>query len=220
MNRILLVDDHPPIGEGTKHMIEENRDMTVTVVSTGIQTLELLKSQTFDVLLIDLNMPVMNGLELTRRMHKLHLDTPILIYSGYDITPYFNILIEAGISGFISKTASREQLIIAIQCALRGEAVLPVTLLKQLRRTVIHTESMGTEAPFESITINEMEQAILQEVASGKSNKEVAKILLMSQRNVEYNLTRIFAKLNVNSRSEAVVEACRLGLIPGKELLS
>jgi two-component system competent response regulator ComA len=216
---ILLVDDHPPVGEGTKHMIEEENDMKVTIVSTGMQALELLKSQTFDVLLVDLNMPVVNGLELTRRMNDQHLDAPIIIYSGYDINPHFNILVEAGISGFICKTASREQIIMAIRCALSGEAIIPVALLKQLRRKVIQIGSTVTEQFFEDVSINEKEQAILQEVANGKSNKEVAQILLMSQRTIEYNLTHIFGKLNVSSRAEAIMVAQRLGLIPGKEFL-
>lgn len=220
MINILLVDDHPPIGEGTKHMIEEENDMHATVASTGMQALELLKNQTFDLLLIDLNMPAMNGLELTQRINDLHVDTPILIYTGYDIHPYFNIGVDAGISGYISKTASREQLIMAIRCALRGETIIPITLFKQLRRKVIQVVSEGTQQIFEGVSINETEQAILQQVADGKSNKEVAKILLMSQRNVEYNLTRIFGKLNVSSRAEAIIVAHRLGLIPDKELLS
>lgn len=220
MIHVLLVDDHPPVGKGTKQMIEEENDMLATVVSTGLQALELLKSQTFDLLLIDLNMPSMNGLELTQRMNDLHLDAPILIYTGYDINPYFNIGVEAGISGFICKTASREQLIMAIRCALRGETILPISLFKQLRRKVIQVVSEGTEQIFEGVSISETEQAILQKVADGKSNKEVAKILLMSQRNVEYNLTRIFGKLNVSSRAEAILAAQRLGLIPGKEVLS
>lgn len=220
MIRILLVDDHPPIGEGSKYMIEKENDMLATVASTGMQALELLKNQTFDLLLIDLNMPVMNGLELTQRINDLHIDTPILIYTGYDIIPYYNIGVEAGISGYISKTASREQLIAAIRCALRGETIIPITLFKQLRRKVIQVASDGTEPFLEGISINETELAILQKVADGKSNKEVAKILLMSQRNVEYNLTRIFGKLNVSSRAEAIIVAHRLGLIPDKELLS
>ncbi|HVJ48364.1 response regulator transcription factor, partial [Desulfitobacterium sp.] len=125
MIEILLVDDHPSVGEGTKSMIEQKSDMKVTVVTSSTDALEVLKSRTFDVLMFDLNMPVINGLELTRRVVAINSDIPILIYTGYDISSYFNILIEARVSGFISKTASREQLVTAIRCALRGEAVIP-----------------------------------------------------------------------------------------------
>ncbi len=214
MIQILLVDDHPSVGEGTKSMIEQEDDMKVTVITSSIEALEALKSQTFDVLMFDLNMPVINGLELTRRVFTIDSDTPIIIYTGYDITAHFNILVEVCVSGFISKTASREQLITAIRCALKGEAVIPVSLLHQLRRIDARVDASENEESIKGISINEKEQAILQEVARGKGNREIADIILMSQRTVEYNLTRIFGKLNVRSRAEAIFEARRLGLIP------
>ena len=219
MIQILLVDDHPSVGEGTKSMIEQENDMKVTVVTSSMEALEVLKSQNFDMLMFDLNMPVINGLELTRRVMAIDSDTPIIIYTGYDITSHFNILVELCVSGFISKTASREQLITAIRCALRGEAVIPVSLLHQLRRNNARVDASGNEESLTAISIDEKEQAILQEVASGKGNREIADILLMSQRTVEYSLTRIFGKLNVHSRSEAIFEAKRLGLFPNEDFV-
>jgi two-component system competent response regulator ComA len=215
--QILLVDDHPSVGEGTKSMIEQEDDMKVTVVTSSLEALELYKSRTFDVLMFDLNIPVINGLELTRRVIAIDSDTPIIIYTGYDITAHFNILVEAHVSGFISKTASREQLITAIRCALRGEAVIPVSLLRQLRRNDALVNASENEESVKGISIDEKEQTILQEVARGKCNREIADILLMSQRTVEYNLTRIFGKLKVRSRSEAIFEAKRLGVISNED---
>ena len=217
MLQILLVDDHPSVGEGTKSMIEQEDDMKVTVVTSSLEALELYKSRTFDVLMFDLNIPVINGLELTRRVIAIDSDTPIIIYTGYDITAHFNILVEAHVSGFISKTASREQLITAIRCALRGEAVIPVSLLRQLRRNDALVNASENEESVKGISIDEKEQTILQEVARGKCNREIADILLMSQRTVEYNLTRIFGKLKVRSRSEAIFEAKRLGVISNED---
>ena len=92
MLQILLVDDHPSVGEGTKNMIEQEDDMKVTVVTSSLEALELYKSQAFDVLMFNLNMPVINGLELTRRVIAIDSNTPIIIYTGYDITAHFNIL--------------------------------------------------------------------------------------------------------------------------------
>jgi two-component system competent response regulator ComA len=100
-----------------------------------------------------------------------------------------------------------------IRCALRNEAVIPVSLLKQLRRSDIKISSNRDNQFIKEVSINQKEQEILQEVASGKSNKDIASKLLMSQRTVEYNLTRIFEKLSVHSRSEAIVEGKRLGLV-------
>lgn len=219
MIQILLVDDHPSVGEGTKSMIEQDVEMEVTVVTSSVEALELLKNQTFDVLMFDLNMPVINGLELTRRVFAANLDMPILIYTGYDIASHFNVLVESRVAGFVSKTAAREQLITAIRCALRGEAVIPITLLHQLRRNEARVSALGDEEGLESISINEREQAILNEVSKGKSNREIADILLLSQRAVEYNLTGIFGKLNVRSRAEAIAEAKRLGLIPNENFI-
>lgn len=218
MIEILLVDDHPSVGEGTKMMIEKETDMSVSVVFSGLEALELIKENTYHVMLFDLNMPAISGLELTRRVMAINSDSIVLIYSGYDISAHYNILIESGVAGFISKTSSREQLISAIRCALRGEAVIPVSLLKQLRRNDVRSGA-GLSQKIDDVSISEKEQEILQEVANGLSNKEIASLLIMSQRTVEYNLTRIFEKLNVRSRSEAIVVAKRLGLIHIKEFM-
>ena len=219
MFQILLVDDHPSVGEGTKSMIEREDDMKVTVVTSGIEALEVLKRQNFDVLMFDLNMPVINGMELARRVVAIDSDTPIIIYTGYDITAHFNMLVEVHVSGFISKTASQEQLITSIRCALRGEAVIPVSLLHQLRRNDASINASDNEDSINGISIDEKEQSILREVARGKSNREIAEIFLMSQRTVEYNLTKIFSKLNVRSRSEAIFEAKRHSLIPNEDFI-
>ncbi|GMK39983.1 DNA-binding response regulator [Paenibacillus sp. CCS19] len=217
MIRVLLVDDHPSVGEGTKHMIEQDPDIQVTIVFSGIEALERIEKNTFDVMLFDLNMPVISGLELTKRVITSDPDAVVLIYTGYDLATHYNMLLDAGVSGFISKASTREQLITAIRCALRGEAVVPVQLLKQLRRSEVRFQQSDGKV-VEEVSINEKEQLILREVATGSSNKEIAGKLFMSQRTVEYNLTRIFEKLNVRSRSEAIVEAGRLGLINERDV--
>lgn len=193
--------------------------MEVTVSYHSPEALEIAKTQEFDVMLFDLNIPVISGLELTKRLMGINPDFRILIYTGYEISSNFNLLVEAGVSGIISKTASREQLLNAIRCALRGEAVIPVSLLRQLRRSEVRLSSIRNDKTMEDVSINEREQEILQEVAGGSSNKDIAAKLLMSQRTVEYNLTRIFEKLGVRSRSEAIVEAKRLGLIHNGEFV-
>jgi len=219
MIKILLVDDHPSVGEGTKHMIEQEEDMVVTAIHSAGEALQLIKTQSYDLMLFDLNMPVISGLELSKRVISMDPNTIILIYTGYEIGPHFNMLIEAGVSGFINKASTREQLIDAVRCALRGDAVIPISLLKQLRRNEIRVKKAEDNQHIEEVSINEKEQEILQEVANGKSNKEIAAQLLMSQRTVEYNLTRIFEKLSVRSRSEAVSVAKKIGLIQNEEFI-
>ncbi|MWC29999.1 response regulator transcription factor [Paenibacillus sp. MMS18-CY102] len=219
MIRVLLVDDHPSVGEGTRHMIEQDPDIKVTIVFSGMEALNKLEQESFDLMLFDLNMPVISGLELTKRVTLANADAIVLIYTGYDLASHYNMLMDSGVSGFISKAATREQLVTAIRCALRGEAVVPVHLLKQLRRSEVRFQQTdGNGKTVEEVSINEKEQLILREVASGGSNKEIAAKLFISQRTVEYNLTRIFEKLGVRSRSEAIVEANRLGLINERDL--
>nr|WP_232243178.1 response regulator transcription factor [Paenibacillus sp. GSMTC-2017] len=209
--RILLVDDHPSVGEGTKTMIEQDSDMVVTVAMSALDALSKVQGEPFDLILCDLNMPGISGLELTKRLIQSDPEWKVIIYSGYEIGSHFNLLVESGVSGFISKTASREQLHNSIRCVLRGEAVIPISLLKQLRRNEVAISR--SELSVEDVSINEKEMVILSEVAAGISNKELAATLHVSQRNVEYQLTKIFEKLNVRSRSEAIKEAKRLGLI-------
>ena len=218
MIKILLVDDHPSVGEGTKLLLEQDPDMQVTSLSLPIEALEHVQNEEFDILLFDLNMPGISGLELTKRVMGVRPDSRVLIYTGYDISPHFNVLIDSGVSGFVSKTASREQLLTAIRCAMRDEAIVPVHLLRQLRRSDIRV-APREDNTMETVSINEREQEILQEVAGGSSNKDIAAKLLMSQRTVEYSLTRVFEKLGVRSRSEAIAEARRIGLLSENTIL-
>ncbi|MHA6533181.1 response regulator [Paenibacillus sp. BAC0078] len=210
---MLLVDDHPSVGEGTKNMLEQEPDIEVVFVLSAMEALQIMEQQEFDIILCDLNMPTITGLEFTMRAIQKNNESRIVIYTGYEISVHYNLLIESGVTGFISKAASKEQLLNTIRCALRDEAVIPMSLLRQLRRNEVKVAVNKENQLPEDISISQREQEILQEVASGKSNKEIAGKLLMSQRTVEYSLTRVFEKLNVHSRSEAIVEAKRLQLI-------
>lgn len=212
MIRILVVDDHPAIGEGTKQLLENEHHYAVTYVPSGSEALALMKKEIFDVFLFDLYMPDINGLELSKKVIHLNSEAIILIYSGFDIAPHFNMLIEAGVSGFISKTASKKQLMRVIDCALNGDVLVPLSLLKQLRRLEPAMADEGGEAN-EWITLMDKELEILTAVAKGKSNKEIAECVHLSQRGVEYHLTRIFTKLKVKSRIEAVEKARKNGLL-------
>jgi two-component system competent response regulator ComA len=140
-------------------------------------------------------------------------DATILIYTGFDLVSHYNLLIEAGVTGFISKTASPEQLITAIRCALREEAVIPLQLLKQLRRVDTSPITNDGLQNLGAISLTTKEQEILEGVSKGLTNKAIAIKLSMSQRTIEYNLTKIFSKLGVSSRTEALMKAKEFGLI-------
>ncbi|MFC0522411.1 response regulator [Pontibacillus salicampi] len=217
MIRILIVDDHPAVGTGTKTLLEQEEDMEVDVISDSLEAEEQIKANQYDVVLLDLYMPGLNGIELTKQIRLQYPDLKVLIYTGFDLNTHFNLLVEANISGFVSKTASKEQLVTAIHCALREEVVVPVHLFKQLRRVEAKASPPSLddeqETQTKSISLNEKEQSILIEVSKGLTNRHIAQNLHMSQRSVEYTLTGIFNKLEVRSRTEALMKAKELGLI-------
>lgn len=212
---ILLVDDHRSVVEGTKMLIESEPDMNVTVETDVYCVPDLVRLKSFDVILLDLYMPNMNGVDLTRKLLGYVPDAVILIYSGFEIAPHFNLLMESGVSGFIAKTSTREQLIQAIRCASRKEAIVPMQLLKQLRRQEIVVQG----APGgEETTVTTEEEKLLRELVKGKSNKDISKTLMISQRSLEYALTELFRKLHASSRVEAIKKAKQLGIIPMEDL--
>ncbi len=212
---ILLVDDHRSVVEGTKMLIESEPGMNVTIETDVYYVPDLVRLKKFDVMLLDLYMPNTNGADLTKKVLEYVPDAVILIYSGFDIAPHFNLLMESGVSGFIAKTSTREQLIQAIRCAARKEAVVPMQLLKQLRRQEI---VLLGETDSEKTTISPDEEKLLRELAKGKSNKDIAKTLMISQRSLEYTLTGIFEKLHVSSRVEVIKKAKSLGILPSEDL--
>ncbi|MFJ8265690.1 response regulator [Peribacillus asahii] len=217
MIQILLVDDHPSVMEGTKLLLEQEGDITVFLADSGKKALEMTRTQHFDVMLFDLNMPDMTGIDLTKQVLHIVPNATILIYTGFEFKNHFNLLIEAGVSGFVLKTANKEQLVTSVRCALRDEVVLPLSLVKQLRRTTMQVSESKQE--IETQAISEKEYEILKEIAKGKSNKEIAEKLIVSQRSLEYCLTNLFQKLNVKSRIEAVMKAKQLGLLADLDLI-
>lgn len=217
MIQILLADDHPSVMEGTRVMLEQEKDMEVCVASSAREVLELVSSQTFDVMLLDLYMADDNGIELAKQVLSMHPDAIILIYTGYEIQDHFNLMIETGIHGFILKTMSKEQLITTIRYALKGEVILPTSLVRQLRRTTLKVSDGDGEEGM--LTISDREYVILKEIIKGKNNREIAERLLMSQRSLEYCLTKLFQRLNVKSRIEAAMKAKQLGILTDSDLI-
>ncbi|MES5848101.1 MULTISPECIES: response regulator transcription factor [unclassified Bacillus cereus group] len=219
MISVLVVDDHVAVGLGTKALIEKYDDMHVEVVHDSTEVGQLLKDKKYDVYLIDLQMPNVNGLDLSKKIIKLHPEASILIFTGFDIFSHYNLLIENGVLGVLSKTSSEEQVINSIRHAVKKEVVLSYQLIRQLRikEAISNIKNKDGEIT-NQISLNEDEKQILIEVSKGKTNKELAEILNLSQRSVEYKLTDIFHKLKVSSRMEAVQKAKELWLIPSLDL--
>ncbi len=210
MNTILVVDDHSIVGEGTKRLLESEPDFRVDFFGSSTEVINLIKEKKYDVYLLDLDMPEISGLALTKEILNRNIDAKILIYTGHDLSSHFNYLVQEGVSGFVSKSSSSQQLIRTIRGVIDGQAVIPLDLLYELRRTQNNKYiEIGKE-----INLLEKEEEILRKVAEGLTNEKIAEETFMSRRTVERHLTNIFKKLNVSSRAEVVVKARLLGFIP------
>ncbi|MGO4788711.1 response regulator [Paenibacillus sp. 2KB_20] len=218
MIEILLVDDHPSVMEGTKVLLEQEKDMFVKLANTPEQAMELVRTLHFDVMLIDMHMPGMSGIDLAKQILQIVPNAVMLVYTGFEVSNHFNLIMEAGLAGFVLKTSGKEQLVTAVRCALRGEVVLPLTLVKQLRRVTANGPERTAGAPAAQ-SITDKEYSILKEIARGKSNKEIAGMVIMSQRSLEYCLTNLFQKLNVKSRIEAALKAKQMGILSDSDFV-
>jgi two-component system competent response regulator ComA len=185
-------------------LLEEECGWRVIVVTSTPEARSSLRQSTFDALLFELDFPGMNGIELARWVVAQKMELPMLVYTGQEILPYFDVLVEARVSGFLHKNDPDEQMIAAIRYALNGKAVLSADLLWELRRKV---------ADQKDSSFNVQERQILEALAQGKSNEESARFLLMSQRTLERHLTCLYRKLEIKSRGTAVREARRRGII-------
>ncbi|WP_026701913.1 response regulator transcription factor [Salibacterium aidingense] len=214
MNKILLVDDHEIVAEGIKLVLEKNKTMGVDIITDSREVKNRIDQEEYDAVLMNLHMPYLNGLELSKQILKEDAARKILIFADEkDIHAYFNLLVEAGVCGFINKTASPKRVFFAIECAIQGETVLPASLLRQLRKTEDNTDPPAPSRKLKEVTLTEREQRIIVYISEGLTNREIANKLLVCQRSVEYTLTGIFKKLHVKSRAGALAEASRKSLI-------
>ncbi|PYZ98742.1 DNA-binding response regulator [Alteribacter lacisalsi] len=209
LSRILIVDDHIVVGEGTKAILERKGSYETTFIPDSHEVMDILKQDpAFDLVLLDLQMPGINGLELSREILNYDPDMKIVVYTGLEITDHFNLLLEAGVTGFISKTATTDQLILAIEAALDNHVYLPVTVMRKFR--IIEKDRQSANGKNNDhdtrISLNAREQEIMHYVSAGLTNKEIGEKLYISQRAVEYSLTSIFSKLKVKSRTEALMK--------------
>ncbi|NMB18861.1 MAG: response regulator transcription factor [Erysipelothrix sp.] len=211
MINILIVDDHAVVGEGTKNILASEPDFNVNLIVCSEEASQRIREQKYDVYIFDLDMPEINGLDLTKQVLSIDPEAKIIIFSGHEISAHFNQMVNLGVSGFISKTFTKNQLIRAVWCAVDGQAVIPIELLTQLRRITHQVESRSGEI----ISLSDKEVEILIQASKGLTNEEIGKQVYISKRNVERHLTIIFKKLQVNSRGEAITRGKELGIIPG-----
>ncbi|MDQ0229778.1 response regulator transcription factor [Metabacillus malikii] len=212
MIRILVVDDHPAVREGTKAILDTEPDIQVNCLDVPY-TIEAFNEYDFtpyDLILMDLNLGDINGMELSKQILKSHTSCKIILFTGYDVEDYFEDAIRLGLHGAVSKTESKEKLLSIIHFVMSGEIVLPYSYFKDL---IMQKQKKSEKSTIGENVFNEREKSILREVEKGFTNQEIADQLHLSKRTIEYSLTSIFNKLNVSSRTEAVLIAKAEGVI-------
>jgi len=210
---VLLADDHPVVRKSLKSDLETEAGFKVIgEAGDGEEAIKLVSELHPDVVIMDIAMPKMNGIEATRRIKSISPNTIVLVLTVYDDVEHVLGILESGADGYLTKNLSVEDIIKAIQSSIAGEMVLsPQVLTQVLKYTLKNTTKPVSRPVCPNLTVRELE--VLRLLAKGMSNKQIAVNLDLSQRTVKSHLVDIFMKLNISSRIEAVTVGLRSGLL-------
>ncbi len=209
--RVLLADDHALVREGTRRLLETENDVEVVAeAANGEEAVEATKRLHPDIAIMDIAMPGMGGIEATRAIKESCPETAVLVLSAYDDEPYLMKLLEVGAAGFLLKNVHGQELINAIRAVSRGEPVLQPSIAEKI---MMRMSSQPEPQQSTLDLLSEREYEVLRLAAKGLPNKEIARRLGVSIRTVHSHLANIFTKMQVGSRTEAVLLALRQGMI-------
>ena len=210
--RILLVDDHAILRSGLSALLELEPDLEVVgEASSGEEAIERVKALRPQVVIMDIDMPGMGGLEATRQIQALELGTKVLVLTSHAEADYLLPVLEAGGSGYVQKTKADEDLIAAIRVVSRDEVFLYPSATKLLLKGYRMAEEDGEANPLEELS--EREREVLALTAEGFSSSEVGKKLFLSPKTVDTYRARLMQKLGLSHRSELVRLALKTGVL-------
>lgn len=210
--RILLVEDHKIVREGTRQLLEQDPGMEVIgEAGDGEQAVALADHLNPDVVVMDIHLPKLNGVEATQVIKDRHPEMHVLILSAYDKDHYVFPLLEAGADGYLLKTASGEQLANAVRQVQAGETALDPKIAHKIVDRLGRRQLYRGEGMAEGLTERELE--VLGAVARGKNNAQIGELLSISPHTVQVHLRNVYGKLGVHGRAEAVAQAMSQGWI-------
>jgi len=220
--KLLLADDHAVVRAGTRQLLERQTDMQVVgEAADGAEAVRLAIELQPDVVVMDVRMPVMSGVEATRRIKQQTPQVAVLVLTAHDDDEYVGALLEAGANGYLLKTAETDELVKAIRNVAAGRHTLdPAIAGKVMARAAGGRPAEVTPGARrdELDGLTEREMAILKLVGRGYTNKRIGRELSISDRTVQAHLSNIFSKLAVESRTEAAMYAVRRGWVTADEV--
>jgi NarL family two-component system response regulator YdfI len=214
--RVVIADDHPVVRTGLRLMLGTEEDIElVGEAADGAMAVRLVNELKPDVVLVDLRMPEMDGLEAIKHIRAETPQSVVLILTTYNEDDLMLRGLQAGARGYLLKECSQETLLHAIRAAARGEMLMqPETMARLLTYSTRTIAPSASKRERHTVSFTEREQEVLAGLARGERNKEIAAHMGITGRTVEAYLTSIYTKLNVDSRSAAIVAAIERGLLP------
>lgn len=215
---VMLADDHPLLRQALRSLLEKQADFEIVAeASDGEAAVNLAQELVPNVVIMDISMPKLNGLEATRQIKVKCPTVAVLVLTVHNDSEHILGILEAGADGYLTKSVFGEEVIQAIRSVVAGETVLSAQVLQQLLKHVLRypTKPLMLDAG-EKLTVRQQE--ILRLAAKGMSNRDIALTLNLSLRTVKGYMVEIFSKFKVNSRTEAVITALRVGILTISDL--
>jgi len=211
--RVAVADDHPVVRDGLVAMLHAEPEFEVVgEAAAGLEAVSLVERIAPDVLLLDLEMPGLDGVGVLRRLRELDSGTRVIVFTVFDTDERIIAAVEAGASGYLLKGVPRAEIFAAIRVVHAGGSLLQPVVASTVLPHVAARSRSGEAAASRAITLTPRESSVLQHLARGRSNKQIAAALGVSERTVKFHVSTLFTKLGATNRTEAVTRAIQAGL--------
>jgi two-component system response regulator NreC len=211
---ILIADDHTLLRSGIRALLEDEADMVVVgEADDGREVVRLADQLKPNVILMDIAMPLLNGLEATRQIKREHPEINVLVLTMYDHEEYFRQMLEAGASGYIIKRAAAHELVAAIRAVYNGEAILSPAITRLLLEDYLVRRDSSAKEEDDPNALSSRESEVLQLIAEGKTSREIAEILNLSVKTVQSHRTNMMQKLGLHDRGDVIKYAIQKKII-------